>query len=150
MVAINTLEETYKRFILPSMHLNLHTMRREVIGPGGNVYALFPVLSGAKDRRPRLWCYNPKANIHLGVAKVPRGLVQDYSRIAVGTDGKIYGCTTKGGRIGLYRYDPKAGKTHSYGFVGPAHTRAGETYAHTMSLIGDYIYLAPERFLGDL
>ncbi len=89
----------------------------------------------------QLWCYDPAKNTYrgLGTPTFERG--RGFFRTFI-HDGKVWGTVDSKSQVGLWHYDLKTEKFHSYGFITPLRTRGGETHAYTITGQGDYIYLA--------
>ena len=89
-----------------------------------------------------LFVYDPAENRLEERGEIVRGLSGEVRPLVVGPDGRIYGTGTRGNRVGLCIYDPKAGKVvKDFGAVGPAHPN-GAWSRYVMGVDDTHAYIA--------
>lgn len=89
-----------------------------------------------------LFVYDPAKNELEERGEIVPGLGGEVRPLVVGPDGRIYGTGTRGNRVGLYIYDPQAGKVvKDFGAVGPGHPN-GAWSRYVMGVDDTHAYIA--------
>jgi len=135
-VAVDTVTGEATRFTIPrGLNISM-ALERGVLDDEGRFYCFFPC-EGVGE----LWRYDPHRNALESLGSPPFDRGRGYNRITV-SEGRIVGTVNSLGEVGVYEYDPKAGRFHSYGFVSPKQTQGGETHGYSVTVAGGHVYVA--------
>jgi len=93
------------------------------------------------DSVGQLWRYDATDNTFVSLGKPPFDRGGGYNRL-VARQGRIWGTVNSGGEVGVYAYDPVAGRFESYGFLAVRQQQGGETHGYSMTVVGGYAYVA--------
>jgi hypothetical protein len=89
-----------------------------------------------------LFVYDPATNTVEERGEIVPGLGGEVRPLVTGPDGRIYGTGTRNNRVGLYIYDPKAGKVvKDFGPVGPSQPN-GAWSRYVMGVDDTHAYIA--------
>ncbi len=117
---------------------NFH-LAPSVIAPDGR---LFISILG-KSMHQEICIYDPAKNeIQLNAIAMPEDIYGETHPMVLGPDGMIY-CAGSGQdkAATVVQIDPRTGKTHSYGSVGPSHAPSG-CWAYSLAVDERYAYVA--------
>src|SRR4030095_7050684 len=109
------------------------------LGFDGKYYIATPSRqTGSMD----LFVYDPANNGVEERGEIVHGLGGEVRPLVVGPDGRIYGTGTRGNQVGLYVYDPVAGKlVKDFGAVGQKHPN-GAWSRYVMAVDDTHAYIA--------
>lgn len=106
-----------------------------MIGPDGKLYGHRTGKGGTA-----IWTYDPATNA-MSVLPEVAPVDGETRPLTIGTDGKIYGAGSLGGRACAYQLDTTTGKVTNYGLMGPSH-EPNACWGYSLGADDRYVYVA--------